>query len=224
MGLLAVSNCTGITRRVYLTGKHRMPFITFRVRVIPITAFVDPAGSTTTAGTGKENTAPRHHSRDKPFTASRKPKTAMNGQHDDTHTSGSGLRDSNTTYAAKYGYANRSSDGLATPPSNKERNANIYTSPEALFDSPLRSNAGVVRRAGEEDSTLFLNESSSDYMQQHVRHPHQYDSRMSISAPGDADTPLLLLDTSSSKLTSDFSSIQDGGYHEGYWKAKYLRR
>ena len=103
----------------------------------------------------------------------------------------------------KYDYTDHNSSVLATPSRSIKGKSKYDESPEALFDSPLHN--GKVRV---DDSTM----NESDYFMQHDWHS------------GTESDLLVEPSIHTSKLTSDFSSIQDGGYHEGYWKAKYLRK
>jgi hypothetical protein len=103
----------------------------------------------------------------------------------------------------KYDYTDHNSSVLATPSRSIKGKSKYDESPEALFDSPLHN--GKVRV---DDSTM----NESDYFIQHDWHS------------GTESDLLVEPSIHTSKLTSDFSSIQDGGYHEGYWKAKYLRK
>lgn len=149
---------------------------------------------------GKENTVPRSRRSD--------PNADIH-DNDRPFTSSKDTRvPSEDPLSSTFNYSEATSTYIATPPRPSTGNTSKYhEAPEALFDSPI--NAGKVRV---DDS--ILNE--SDYFTR-----HDYGGRNSGT-----ESDVMPADSSlySSKLTSDFASIQDGGYHEGYWKAKYLRK
>lgn len=87
-----------------------------------------------------------------------------------------------------------------TPPRGRKKKLTTY-SPEALFESPVRH--------GNKTQSSF--QSNSAYNDSYLQ---EYSLNTLTDKHGLSDE----------QYNSDSSSIvQDGGYHEGYWKAKYLR-
>ena len=112
-----------------------------------------------------------------------------------------------TTYTEKSDWnSNNKSLIPTTPPSKKAKPkiSAVVSSPERLFDSPM--NLSKVRL--DDSGSIAMN----DYRYQYHNESRtsDYDSETQVDS--------LLI----APPTSDFSSIQDGGFHEGYWKAKYL--
>jgi hypothetical protein len=47
--------------------------------------------------------------------------------------------------------------------------------------------------------------------------------RLNQSSSGESVRQAMGLPDESYRLSSDFSSLYDGGFHHGYWRAKYTR-
>mmetsp|Transcript_3873 Transcript_3873/g.6047 ORF Transcript_3873/g.6047 Transcript_3873/m.6047 type:complete len:1186 (-) Transcript_3873:128-3685(-) len=104
--------------------------------------------------------------------------------------------------------------GTSPPPATIKRTA---YSPEVLFNSPPYKSAAVIDHSSVQQPVMpHKSDLNSLYesvdQSYHLSYEQDYSA---IRLPNSPDG-LPISD-------QDFSSIQDGGFHEGYWKAKYLR-